>query len=98
MWGAQTPLAPLCLDPSLELVIIPLAVLEHLPAHSSEVMKKVQLRKGLIQNGSTDKQKIIRVHLIRPGTEDGEVGEVTKGKNTKRNKSWKRTREFGQQI
>lgn len=41
-------------------------------------MKKVQLRKGLIQNGSTDKQKMTEVHLIRPGTEDCEVGEVTK--------------------
>lgn len=98
MWGAQTPLAPLCLDPSLELVIIPLAVLacrEHLPAHSSEVMKKVQLQKGLIQNGSTDKRKIIKVHLIRPGTEDSEVWEVTKGKNTKRNRSWEWTESFG---
>lgn len=56
-------------------------------------MKKVPLRKGLIQNGSTDRQKIIKVHLIRPGMEDCEVGEVPKERQ--KEQSMGKDREWG---
>ena len=50
-------------------------------------MRKVQLRKGLISNGSTDKQKRIKDHLISIGTEDSEAGEHTEGEDAKRDRS-----------
>lgn len=93
--GPKLHRLPCVLDPSLELVIIPLAQLACPRASPSPLQwghEKSAVKKGFDTkwvNWQTENDQ------LRPGTEDCEVGEVTKGKNTKRNRSWERTESLG---
>lgn len=74
-------------------------VREHLWTHSCRVMRKLQLRKGLILIGWISKQERIKNHLISIGTKDRKTGEdIVKERTPKGTDNGKRQRIFGEKT